>query len=203
MDDSLKARALFILAEEMDLGRARKRLPHVSESQWRAFFEEAARLFSGRAEKKDSPSPPQPAVRPKGGPHPGRPVLFTDGASRGNPGPAAAGGVIYLGQDVIGEISEYLGETTNNQAEYRALILGLKKVLELGFTEVSIRTDSQLLARQIKGIYKVRDPGLKPLFAQVQALLKRLAAYDIVHVERALNREADALANRALNRRRA
>ncbi|NLC37644.1 MAG: ribonuclease HI family protein [Clostridia bacterium] len=123
-------------------------------------------------------------------------VLYTDGASRGNPGPAGIGALLYDAKGrLVAEISEYLGEATNNVAEYTALIKALNKALELGAEEVQIYTDSELLTRQINGSYRVKSEGLKPLFLEVMALKRRFAAFSINHVSREKNKEADRLAN--------
>ncbi len=183
------------LAEEMDLHRARSRLPELRFSQWRQIFKEAAVLFEPSAIMTD----PSTEAAVDSSPMHRRPVLFVDGASRGNPGRAAAGGVIYLGGEKIAEFSRFLGLKTNNQAEYEALLLGLALVKERGFEEVEIRSDSQLMVRQLRGLYKVKDAKLKLLFAKAQATLKDLSGYDIVHIERRFNQEADSLANRALD----
>jgi len=204
-----KARALTLLAREMNPARARALEPQLPPEQWRLIFQEAAALFLKSAQSRpDSPQTssarrPNPAqALPPAPPSGGRPVLFIDGASRGNPGPAAAGGVIYLGQERLAEFSEKLGIKTNNQAEYEALLRGLALLRELGFEEVEIRSDSQLVVRQIKGQYRVKEAKLKPLFNQAQEALKELKQHDIVHIDRQLNQEADGLANRALDRDR-
>lgn len=95
----------------------------------------------------------------------------------------------------------YLGEATNNVAEYRALIAALEESIARGATELEVRTDSELIQRQVTGVYKVRQPHLAPLVAKVRALSGKLAAFRILHVPRAANREADALANRAMDER--
>ncbi len=127
-------------------------------------------------------------------------LLFTDGASRGNPGPSGAGVVIEDAEGhLLEELSEYLGRGTNNEAEYRALILGLTRAAELGATEVEIRTDSELMARQISGVYRVKHPGLKPLFEEVGILLARFRRQSVTHLPREQNSQADKLANRAID----
>ncbi len=126
--------------------------------------------------------------------------LFTDGCARGNPGPAGCG-VIILDADgrTILEKARYLGKATNNVAEYTALIDGLREAVDLGAREVAVRTDSELVVRQMKGEYKVKDVKLKELFAEAQRLTRSFAVVDVAHVVRENNREADRLANRAVD----
>lgn len=126
--------------------------------------------------------------------------LYCDGASRGNPGPASIGAVLFDGDDVVEELSAAIGETTNNVAEYRALIAGLERAIELGVDELEIRLDSLLLVRQIEGDYRVKAEGLKPLHARVMGLIGRLGEVRVAHVPREENVIADALANAALDR---
>ncbi len=128
--------------------------------------------------------------------------LFTDGASRGNPGQAGAGAVLLSphGDELIAR-SAYLGACTNNVAEYRALILGLDEALRLGCAELSIALDSELIVRQIQGRYKVKNESLLPLFQQVQERLSRLRKWSIKHVPRAQNSRADQLANQGIDGR--
>jgi probable phosphoglycerate mutase len=127
-------------------------------------------------------------------------VTYSDGASRGNPGLASYGAVVIdpSGQ-VRREISVSLGVTTNNVAEYRGLIAALEAALDLGARRVEARLDSELLVRQAIGRYRVKSPGLIPLSNQVQALRNRFDHVAFAHVPRALNKQADALANRALD----
>ncbi|MCI0474697.1 MAG: ribonuclease HI family protein [Anaerolineales bacterium] len=128
-------------------------------------------------------------------------ILFTDGASRGNPGPAALGIVITDERgNAIESFGEAIGNATNNEAEYRALLRGLERAAQHGDT-IEIRTDSELLARQLNGAYKVRAENLKPLHAQAQRALKHFKRAMIAIIPRELNRRADALANAALDGR--
>lgn len=132
-------------------------------------------------------------------------IIHTDGGSRGNPGPAASGFVIESHEPKWKkEYGHYLGETTNNVAEYTAVVLALKKAKELlktkaGDAEVEVRADSELIVRQMAGIYKVKNPGLKPLFAEVQALRSHFKSVSFTHVRREKNQEADAMVNIALD----
>lgn len=129
-------------------------------------------------------------------------ILHTDGASRGNPGPAAIGVVISNEHgNELEAFGEVIGHTTNNEAEYRALLRGLERAAEYG-NIVEIRTDSELLARQLNGTYRVRAPHLQALHAQVQRARQRFARAPIVIISRVQNRRADALANAALDRRK-
>jgi probable phosphoglycerate mutase len=123
-------------------------------------------------------------------------IVACDGASRGNPGPAGAGAQITDGDGaVLAEVAEGLGETTNNVAEYTAVIRGLERALELGAREVLLRSDSQLLINQIEGRYRVRTPHLQPLHRRVRELARRFERIDYEHVRRERNTEADRLAN--------
>jgi ribonuclease HI len=123
-------------------------------------------------------------------------IVSCDGAARGNPGPAGAGAQLTTPDgDVVAEIAEGLGETTNNVAEYTAVIMGLERARELGATDVLLRSDSQLLINQITGTYKVRTPHLQPLHRRVLQLAAGFERIRFEHVPRARNAEADRLAN--------
>jgi len=124
-------------------------------------------------------------------------IIYTDGACFGNPGPMGRGVVVYRGKKKIMEISEYVGEGTNNIAEYLALIRALEIVKKTGENEVHIKTDSELLARQINGEYKVKDRKLKPLKAKVDGLMLGMKV-KVEHVPREENEEADRLSKRAI-----
>lgn len=130
--------------------------------------------------------------------------LFTDGASRGNPGQAGAGAVLLTDRgDELATCSTYLGCCTNNVAEYKALIIGLDKALLKGCTDLAIFLDSELIVRQIQGSYKVKNETLLPLFRQVQERLARMQRWSINHVPRAQNARADQLANQGIDQRNA
>ncbi len=126
--------------------------------------------------------------------------LFTDGACRGNPGQGGAGAVLVGSNgEVVGTAKKFLGHCTNNLAEYRALILGLETAIERGAAVISIHLDSELLVRQIQGVYRVKNPDLKPLMVDIRDLLDRFDAWTIEHVPRSENARADALANEAID----
>ena len=127
-------------------------------------------------------------------------VLYCDGAARGNPGPASTGYVLVDGEgrEILAR-GEPLGVCTNNVAEYTALLHGLDAALELGVRRLRVRMDSELVVRQLLGIYRVRSPGLQPLHAAASERRRRFAAFSIEHVPRRDNSRADALANAALD----
>ena len=129
-------------------------------------------------------------------------VLHIDGASRGNPGKAGAGVWITNGEgEKISEASRFLGHKTNNEAEYWALLLGLREAKRLRGDSIQILTDSQLIERQIKGVYRVKDPNLRALHRTVIENLKTFSSFEIESVPREENEEADRLANQAIQRR--
>ena len=126
-----------------------------------------------------------------------------DGAARGNPGPASYGvRIVAPGGGILAELCAPLGETTNNVAEYRALLAALEWAEAHGAGPLEVFTDSLLLANQIRGVWKVRDPKLRGLYLEARGLISRLASFSIRHVPREENREADRLANRALDEER-
>ena len=127
-------------------------------------------------------------------------ILYTDGASRGNPGPAAIGAVIKDGQGrVLGKISRRIGRTTNNQAEYQAVIAALEEAIRLGVAGVVIKSDSELVVQQINGRYRVKNPALKPLHQRVRELQSLFQSFAIASIPRRQNTEADRLSNAALD----
>jgi len=128
-------------------------------------------------------------------------MIYTDGAARGNPGPAGAGAILRDATDgtVLSEIAEGLGHATNNVAEWTAVRLALEEARRLGATHVDMRMDSELVARQITGRYRVKHPDLKPIHAAVMELLRAFEGYTVGHVPRALNKDADRLSNVAID----
>jgi len=128
--------------------------------------------------------------------------LHVDGASRGNPGEAGFG--VHVATDAgetVASLYGYLGRATNNVAEYEALLHGLRYALDRGAREVRVFSDSELLVRQLAGRYRVKNAGLLPLFREAQSLLARFESARVSHVPREQNREADALANKAVDLR--
>lgn len=127
-------------------------------------------------------------------------ILYTDGASRGNPGEAGAGAVLLDGERrPLASRALYLGQCTNNVAEYRALLAGLELALQHGCERLTIFLDSELIVRQISGQYKVKNAHLQPLYLQAKGLLQRLKGWRIKHVPRAENAQADQLANQGID----
>lgn len=129
-------------------------------------------------------------------------IAYTDGGARGNPGPAGVGAVLYdeHQQEKLAEISEYIGETTNNVAEYTALLLALQKALELKAETVHCRLDSELVVKQMNQEYRVKDAKLQKLFVQIWNLRQNFNNVTFEHIRREKNKEADALANQAMDR---
>lgn len=127
-------------------------------------------------------------------------TLYIDGAARGNPGPAGIGAVILDKDDNVQvEIHEYIGETTNNVAEYQALIRGLREAEHLAPAGIEIYSDSQLLVRQMTGVYQVRHPNLIPLHREAEKLLQHFSNFTIKHIPRQKNKRADKLANKGID----
>ena len=129
-----------------------------------------------------------------------RVLVHVDGGARGNPGPAAAAAVISTPEgEVLDEAMEVLGEQTNNVAEYRGLLLGLRRARDLGATEVDVINDSELIAKQLTGAYKVKHAGLRPLYIEAMRELREFERWSVRSVPRAQNAHADALVNQALD----
>jgi ribonuclease HI len=127
-------------------------------------------------------------------------VVHVDGGARGNPGPAAIGVVVSDEEGVVlDELAQRIGEASNNVAEYRAVLAGVRRAAELGASELELVNDSELVARQLSGAYKVKHPAMRPLYAQAIAALREFSSWRIRTVPRAQNARADALVNEALD----
>jgi ribonuclease HI len=127
-------------------------------------------------------------------------TLFADGGSRGNPGPAASAAILLDGEGApIEEIGAYLGEATNNVAEWTALLLGLEAAQRRGIRRLAVRLDSELVVKQLRGEYRVKNAGLLPLYQKAVKLLRHFDEVDVRHVRRALNKLADRLVNDVLD----
>lgn len=174
-----RAEALAVLSDD---------LPEFSPAALKKALEEAAHLLQEMAASRRAR---QSAPRSL--------IVHIDGAARGNPGPAGIGVVLW---DEAGAIREehqaYIGKATNNMAEYEALLFGLRKARELGYTAVKVFSDSELLVRQIRGEYRVKHPRLRKFYDQVDQLVRSFDAFEIDHVRRGMNTRADLLANRAI-----
>ena len=129
----------------------------------------------------------------------GRAHVYFDGACRGNPGPAAVGWVIVSADGVVADGGNKIGETTNNRAEYEALIRALEAARDLGLDEVDVRGDSELIVKQVRGKWNANDPGLRERRVRVRELLEGFERWSLEHVPREVNDRADALANEALD----
>jgi ribonuclease HI len=177
------------LAETLSVSQTLDHFPDLDRAALRDILLRAADRMPDRTESSDPSAEPGRGL-----------TLFTDGASRGNPGPAGAGALIVdeSGREIARD-KKFLGKMTNNQAEYQALLLGLDLALDLAPAHLAIRLDSELAVKQLRGEYRVKDPKLAVLFNQVRDKLNALAGYDILHVRREKNAEADRLANQAID----
>ncbi len=138
-------------------------------------------------------------------------IMQADGGSRGNPGKGAGGAVIFEvngeasgteGRTLIAKIGAYLPHATNNVAEYTGIVIGLKKALELGIRTLTVKLDSELAVKQINGVYRVKNAGLKPYFAEVKRLSEQFEHITFEHVYREQNKEADAVVNECIDAER-
>ena len=193
--------ALRLLASGQTVGSVWKEAGYASRKALADdMYRAADRLGRTGEESRPSSGAPMPERPSRKSPRKGlRLVAYSDGASRGNPGHAGCGVVL---EDQSGEVlledRRYLGETTNNAAEYEGAILALTRALELGASEIELRVDSGLLANQIKGGYKVKSVTLAPLYHDLKRLSERFATFEIRQITSGENRQADRLANLAV-----
>ena len=204
-----KSRAAFVLealAEKLPDQVLQEYFRDLSANQVRKILLETAERLGPVTEDQAAPSRTQaPKKHAKGKDWSGKLKgmtlhLYTDGASRGNPGEAGAGITILdeQGHELVGT-GKYLGKCTNNEAEYRALLLGLDKCREFGNGRIKAHLDSELIVKQILGEYRVKHPNLKPLFQEAMQRLSGFVSYSITHVRREKNSRADELANQAID----
>lgn len=157
--------------------------------------QEAVQVVRAAVKALEPCAPPARRARPQRGVQ-----IHIDGAARGNPGPAGVGVLIAdAGGQVIERLHRFIGEATNNVAEYTALLLALEQAQALGCAEVEVYSDSELMVRQIQGTYQVKHPSLRPLHAKARERIAGFRRFDIHHVPREKNAEADALANRGID----
>ena len=184
---------LRVIAEEESLERTLARFPGLSHTD-----------LVGVLLGKPAPSHPPPRTHPAGPVHMVQPHrklrVASDGAARGNPGPAGAGAVVFdENGHVLERLGKFLGRQTNNVAEYQGLLLGLRRAQQLGAAELEVVADSELIIRQLSGAYQVRAPALRELHSEALSLLKAFRKVKLVHVPRAQNAEADEMSNRAID----
>jgi ribonuclease HI len=191
---------------ECDVEVARERLEdagatvepgNTDHERWRAELGEASAVaYDGKVVVQGARPMDIEAVLREGG---GRAHVYFDGASRGNPGPAAVGWVVVTDDGIVAEGGERIGTATNNQAEYEALRRALEAADRMGFDEVRARGDSELIVEQVRGAYDVNDPDLREHRVEVLSLLSRFDDWSLQHVPREINERADELANEALD----
>lgn len=198
------------IGREEPLSGTVRAFPGLSREDLGRLLEAAASRLEALAPEPSSeprPEPPRPARTPP--PLPQEPAgvvprlkLFSDGAARGNPGPAGAGAVLMDAEGrVVARLGRFLGVQTNNYAEYMGLLLGLKHARGLGVKELEVLADSELLIRQLQGRYQVKSPTLRPLYEEAAALLEQFPRVKLTHVPREKNKAADEMSNRAIDER--
>jgi ribonuclease HI len=195
VDRQRLSRILELLGKRLNAELLGGEFADISRKDIRALFNQLAVHLRSCSKWTDAAGTKQVAVRMSSG------SLYCDGASRGNPGPSGAGVVILAenGEQII-ELSRFLENGTNNEAEYRALIRGLSAAADMGIKRVQIFLDSELVVNQLLGTYKVRNPRLLQLFKEAMSRLRLFDEYAIFHVSRELNQQADRLANEAIDR---
>ncbi|TMA16067.1 MAG: ribonuclease HI family protein [Deltaproteobacteria bacterium] len=195
------AQLLLAIAEHGSLDAACEDLGIEREEAVR-LLREAARKLGAAPKERAAAQKELPGLERSAGADGKRVRVFSDGAARGNPGPAGAGAVVLDPRGrVLARVGKFLGKQTNNVAEYEGVILGLARAKELGATEVDVRADSLLLIRQLEGVYQVKNAALKALHAKAKGLLRSFERVDLRHVPREENTLADEMSNRAIDER--
>lgn len=188
---------LVLIHKSIDIGMLKEQNTAITKKRVDTLFEDLKGYV-----KKDSPavSNKEKADTPDKNDQIELIVVNVDGASRGNPGESGIGVAIFdKDSNLINEACDYLGVATNNIAEYKALILGIKLSMKYNTKKILFKSDSELMVKQMKGVYRVKNTQLKLLFTEVQSLLKKLPDWEIMHVPREENREADLLANKGVD----
>ena len=176
----------------LDIERLLRENPSVTREMIDAFLH----VNFNTPEKPVAPYPPDTHISKRKEETCSEFIIHTDGASRGNPGKAGIGVAIYdRNYNLVEQICKFIGESTNNVAEYQAMILATQKAIACKAQKVTFKTDSELLVRQLNGLYKVRNPGLVPLYNELRTLLSKIPDWKILHVRREENVLADKLAN--------
>ena len=182
------------LARTLSIPKTLERFPSLTLQDLQALLTRSAERAAGETKNPSFPLFDDPA-EPEW-------IIHADGASRGNPGEAGVGAVIADSQGrTVKELKHFLGVASNNEAEYQAAILALEKAFELGAKHVILHLDSELVVRQLKGEYRVREPHLKDLHRRASEALNRFSRYSILHISREENRRADQLANEAIDQK--
>lgn len=194
-----KSEILERLSSHLDVDRLLAEHPRLGRDGLSTLLAESAAALGPVDIPHAAPAPHPPRKKQATG---RKLILHTDGASRGNPGEAGIGAFIEDGDgQVVGKVARYMGTATNNQAEYTALIEGLKAAIELGADRVEIYADSELMVKQINGLYRVKNPDLQERHAEARALLSKFGGHLVKYIPREKNKEADALANEAIDKR--
>ncbi|KKO19532.1 MAG: ribonuclease HI family protein [Candidatus Brocadia sp.] len=190
---------IMLISKYLDAEKLIRENPAVTREMINAFFREICQ--TEERGQDDSCSAPEELPR-RGQKDFCKLIIHTDGASRGNPGKAGIGVAIFdKDYHLIEEVCGFLGETTNNVAEYQAMILAARKAVACHAKEVIFRTDSELLVRQLHGAYRVKSANILPLYQELVKLLDKIPAWKIQHVRREDNVIADALANQGIDSR--
>ncbi|HUB08435.1 MAG TPA: ribonuclease HI family protein [Myxococcales bacterium] len=201
---STDAEILAAIAGAEDFEKTLERHPGLTRAAILACLRRAAASSGRKDGVRTEAAPPVQAPPPHRSGVDGheRVRIYSDGAARGNPGPAGAGAIVASADgQVIARLGRYLGEATNNFAEYQGLLLGLRRAAELGARDVEIFADSQLMIRQLGGQYRVRNEGLRPLFDEALRLLRGFRKFELHHIPRERNAAADEMSNRAIDER--
>lgn len=188
---ALQGAVLRFIAREEPLLSTLGAFPQLTRVQLQRALEKAATLLEGGTPDEVPAAPTWHRLR-----------LYSDGAARGNPGPAGAGAILVepSGQ-VVDKLGKFLGHQTNNYAEYMGLLIGLRRARELHVAEVEVFADSELMIRQLGGRYQVKSPSLRPLYEEVLKMLNEFERVKLMHVPREMNRAADEMSNRAIEER--